>query len=131
MELMDAKDGVKFNTSTGNYEPIVDDLGNQVRYRSLEEVYRINNYYDELNKQRQKAYTDVNNKLSAFNSAPVTLTTSQTTSVSERLSEDQIREGINIPLTDRNWANNPVKRELVEKAYLAAGTTPPSTRRRI
>lgn len=130
MELMDAKDGVKFNVSTGNYEPIVDEFGNQVRYKSIEEVYRLNNFYDEINKARKQAYNDVNKKLEVFNNAPVSLSNSQTVSVADRLTEDQVREGLNIPLKNRNWANDPATRELVERAYLTAGTTPPKSNRR-
>lgn len=126
MELIDLKDGIKYDPKTGDYIPITDDNGNRIRYRSLDEAYRITNFYDELNKARKQSYKEVSNKLSSLQNAPVTLPNNSTMSFDEKLTVDQLRNIINMPVNE--WKNNPVKRTMVEKAFSELGLEPPKVR---
>jgi septal ring factor EnvC (AmiA/AmiB activator) len=126
MEVIDLKDGLKFNNRTGEYEPILDDGGNRIRYRSLEEAYKINNYYDEINKARKQAFKDVNNKLTTLQNAPVTLPQTVTTSLDEHYTTEQMREILNMPVNQ--WKNDPRKRQMVEKVYSDLGIPLPKVK---
>lgn len=125
MKIIDLKDGVKYNPATGNYDPIVDDVGVQVRYRSLDEAYKVENFYDEMSRVRKQSYTDVKNKLDTFNNAPVTLPNNTTTSFNGAMSPAQISEAINLPTMDRNWYKDPNKFAIVNAAYNALGLQAP------
>lgn len=124
MELIDLKEGVKYDPKKGDYIPITDDTGARIRYRSLSEAYKINNYYDELNNARKKAYQDVNRKLTQINGGPVVLAPTQTSTFETTMTADQIREIINWPVS--MWKNNPQKRAMVEQAYSAIGSRMPN-----
>lgn len=123
MDLIDLKEGIKYDPNIGDYVPITDETGTRVRYRSLEEAYKVNNFYDEVNRARKQAYRDVNNKLNQLKSSPVTLGNDQTTTFNANYDAATIKQLINMPVSE--WKHDPRKRQMVEKAFRDIGMEPP------
>lgn len=127
-ELIDLKNGVKYDSITGKEIPILDDEGKQVRYRSLDEVYKIKNFYDELNNIRKQTYKEVSRKLEGFENAPVTLPQEKTSTFSSGFTAEQESEILN--WNPKNWENSPEKFEMVKKVYNKRGLDVPQYRGR-
>lgn len=128
VNLIDKKNGVVFDAITGQEKPILDDEGNRVRYRSLEEVYKIEKYYEDLNNARRQTLKEVQSKLTNINQAPVTLSNEQTTAFSSGFSAEQEREILN--WSPRVWEKDPEKRKMVETVYAKRGLEMPRYRGR-
>lgn len=127
-ELVDFKDGVKYDSSLGKHVPILDENGVQVRYRSLDEAFNVKNYYENLTNSKRQAYRDVSAKLEQINNAPVVLKDEQLDSFSTGLTVDQEQEIIN--MHPKEWINNPEKKKLVELVYNKRGLEIPKYRGR-
>lgn len=128
VDLIDFKNGVQLNSITGEEAPILDDQGNQVRYRSLDEAYKVKNFEKAVEQARKQSYKDVAKKLTQFSSAPVTLSDEQTEKFGIGLTVDQEREILNMdPMI---WSRDPEKRKLVEMVYAKRGLEPPRYRGR-
>lgn len=123
-ELMDIKNGVQYDPITGEEKPILDEFGNSVRYRSLEEAYRIKNYYKEIENARKQSVREVAKKIDQFNNAPVTLNNTQTDVFSTGFSPEQERQLLNTRPED--WAKDPELRKKVELVYNKRGMTLPT-----
>jgi hypothetical protein len=126
--LMDIKSGIQRNPKTGEEKPILDENGEQVRYRSIEEVYRLSNYHNDLTKARQNTMKEVSKKLEEIQSAPVTLSPDSTGTFTTGYTQEQIREILS--WDPKVWVNDPEKKRIVEEVYLKQGLPPPRYRGR-
>lgn len=132
MELFDAKRGVKYDKYTGKEIPSVDESGNRIVRRSLEEAYILKNYNKEIEKARQNSYKEVQKKLEFVNDKPVTLNETEVTQMQGGLSVDEVRGLINLDPRkpeDRRKLKDPKLFALYEQAYRSAGMEPPKFRR--
>jgi hypothetical protein len=72
VQLTDRQSGFQMNRETGEIEPIVDAYGAQVRYKSVDEAYRVSNYWDKLTEARRDAALSFQRKMDVrANSATV------------------------------------------------------------
>ena len=126
-DLVDLKNGIKVNKYTGEDELITDGLGQKVRYGSIEEAYKISNYYDTLNKTRLESIREIGAKITQRQNAPVTLSPSETAPIEETLSPDQKAQLLNTPQKVLNA--NPQLQQQVDKIYAELGMEPPKHRR--
>lgn len=122
-ELIDFKDGMQYDSKNGKMIPITDDDGNQIRYRSLEEAYQVKNYHTNLENARIKSYREVNNKLTQFKNAPVTIPIEKTDEFSTNFSTEKIHELLNT--NPKEWERNPDLRGQVEAVYAKMGLSMP------
>ena len=127
MDLVDLKNGIQYNPKTGEDEYITDSIGNRVRYRSIEEAYKVSNYFDTMNKARIDSYKEVNEKLTARNAAPVVLDVSETAPLETTYTEEQMRELMATP--ERQLKRNPQLRQQVENLYASLGMEAPKYKR--
>lgn len=128
VDLIDLKRGVEFNPYTGKEEPILDDEGKQIRYRSLDEAYRVSHFYEERNKAKIQAHKEIQQKLASLNNGPVVMSGNEAASPVEVDSFDRDRELIS--MHPRQYENNPQLKEAVFKAYAKLGVKPPEYRGR-
>jgi len=122
-DLLDMKRGIKYNKTTGKEEVILDDEGKPVRYRNIDEAYKLSKYYDEMNKARINSFKDVQNKLNQRRQSAVTLDNEETAGFSTGISKEQISELL--ALNPKQYKNNPELRKKVEAVYRMYGQTPP------
>lgn len=127
-DLLDFKDGVKYDPVLKKRVSITDDKGVQVRYRSLEEAYNIKNYYENMTNAKRQAFKEVSKKFSEIDSAPVTLKPEHTSTVSTGLTLDQEREYIN--MNPKEWENNPEKLAIAKAVFAKRGLELPKYRGR-
>lgn len=122
-ELIDFKDGMQYDAKSGKMIPIKDEDGNQIRYRSLEEAYRIKNYQRDIENARIKSYREVNNKLTQFNNAPATIPDNKTDEFSTNISVEKEFEILR--MHPREYINKPELHDLVRAVYAKRGLPPP------
>jgi hypothetical protein len=122
-ELLDMKRGIKYNKELGVEEPILDDENKPVRYRTIEEAYKLSKYYDELNQARLSSMKDVQQKLRQRSQAAVTLNETETSSFDTGLSKADISRLIK--MDPKQYKNNPELRQQVEAVYRSIGMEPP------
>lgn len=127
VELIDMKNGVQYDPVLGKEIPILDDFGGQVRYRSLEEAYRIKTDADRIAKAKRDAFDTVAQKMNEFKNSAVTLG-DRTDAVTVGLTAEQEREVIN--WKPEVWMNDTEKKKLVEQVYLKYGMEMPRYRGR-
>jgi len=128
INLVDLKNGVEYDPYTKQEKPITDNQGNRVRYRSIEEAYRVSQFHNELNKARISSYKEVQDKLNTINSGPVRLP-------SDAIENHSVRETASDKLTlmqlkPEQYINNPVLLEKVREAYASVGMDLPAYRQK-
>lgn len=128
LELVEMKRGYKYDPVLGKNVPILDDEGKPVRYRTLEEAYRIKNFDREIEKQKREAYKEVNKKLQYASNAAVELPPDTVESISTGMTAEQERMYIN--MNPREWINDPEKKSKVEAVYRKHGLEMPQYRGR-
>ena len=122
--LVDLKNGSELNEVTGELIPIKDSYGNKVRYRSLEEAYRVSHYFDEINRARVEEAKKIQNKLMAREESAITIGNINTSPSTDVItSEDQIRQLINTP--PQAYERDPELKRKVAAAYGKLGMTIP------
>lgn len=126
-ELMDLKNGVRYDPIIGKEIPVLDDEGNRVRYRSLDEVYRLNSFDEQLVNARKQTMKEISNKLTSINNAPVTLTNDYSDAFTSGFTVEQEREVLN--MDPKEWSN-PEKRKMAEIVYAKRGLELPQYRGR-
>jgi hypothetical protein len=128
VELNDMKRGVRYDSVIGKEVPILNDDGEQVKYRSFEEAYRVKNYYDEISNARRQASKDIAKKLDEAKNGATVLRNEQVDQFTAGLTADQEKEIIN--WHPREYMNNPEKLELVKQVYAKRGLEIPQYRGR-
>lgn len=126
VELLDLKEGIKYDPVLGKHIPILDENGVQVRYRSMDEAYRVKNFYSNISNAKREAYKDVSKKLTEFKQSPTLLPSNNTDSFSSGMTLEQERELLN--MDPNRWINDPEKRRLVEIVYSKRGLEMPKYR---
>ena len=126
MALNDEKRGVTYDRYTGKEIPIVDDAGNRVVRRSLEEAYILKNYKKEINEARQRSFKDVQKKLEYVNNTPIQLKDEEVTPIQGGITPEQEREIINL---DPRKIKDPDTLRLYEQTFRKYGIEPPKIRR--
>jgi hypothetical protein len=63
-DIVDLKRGVTYNSETGVYEDIVDELGNKVCQRSIEDAYKLSNFEGEVTDARVEQSIEIQKQLS-------------------------------------------------------------------
>lgn len=98
LDIIDAKNGVKFNVSSGKYDTITDDFGNPVKLRSLQDAYKLSNYYQEMTSVGKEVARDIQKKLDILQNSAQTLDNSQVSDNTERgTSLDEMRTLLEMP----------------------------------
>lgn len=121
--LVDLKNGVEYDTRTGQPRAILDGNGNQVRYRDIGEAYRIRYYHDDLNRARMAGIKDVSNKLTEQQSRAVTINPQETTAITGPSTYDDKMNLLNAD--PRQLAKNPDLLKQQQELYRSLGLTPP------
>ena len=124
-EVNDIKNGIKYNRITGNFDHIKDEFGRPVIKESLDEAYKVSNYYKKINDIRREAAMNYQKKMDVREDSAVVLDNKQTTTEGEHsaMSKEQLKELLNKPYG--LYKNNPKLKEQVEAAYRAVGVQPP------
>lgn len=126
VELIDMKNGIQYDPVTGKEIPILDEFGVQVRYRSLDEAYRIKTEADRIAKAKREAFTEAAKKIEQFRSSDNL--GDRTNPVAVGLTEDQEREIL--AMKPEQWINDPEKKKLVDQVYAKYGIETPRYRGR-
>lgn len=127
-ELMDLKRGLKFNPTTGEYEHILNDEGQRVTYRSLDEAFKIKNYNEEILRAHKEARLEVMKKLDNINAGAKTLPPTKTETFDSGLTLEQEKEILS--WHPKEYMNNPDRYALVKTVYEKRGLTMPQWRGR-
>lgn len=122
-DLLDMKRGIRYNKETGVEEPILDDENQPVRYRNIEEAYKLSKYYDELNQARINSMKDVQAKLRQRQQSAVTLNDNETSGFNTGISKADVSRLLQ--LDPKQYKNNPELRQQVEAVYRMVGMEPP------
>lgn len=128
VDLIDLKRGVEYNPYTGQEEPILDEDGHRVRYRSIDEAYKVSNYYNDINKHVINAHKTMQKKLNEINSGPVVLDDTEASQPERQSTVDGDRELLS--LDPRIYEKDPELKSKVHAAYKRIGIEPPKYRGR-
>jgi len=120
-EVVDLKNGRRYNKQTGQYEAIEDEYGNRVNQRSLEDAFRLSKYSSTLSEAEINAAKGLQEKLAAQQNAAVTIPNNQLANVSETpmISPAEIEELLDMPSNVIN--GNPALRKRYEQALAQLG----------
>lgn len=129
-DLLDMKRGRRLNKNTGRYEPILDDEGQPVRYRSLEEAYQVKNFYGVQNEALVRERQQLREKLNSI-SPQTTAVTLQPQEVSPIIGPEAkaMEDQRLINMDPRQYRNNPELAMKVNEAYQRMGLTAPKRQR--
>jgi hypothetical protein len=127
VELIDLMNGVEYDPVLERFIEVKNKLGEKVKYRSLDETYRVKNYYKELNKNRKKVSKQISNKLQQLNNRPVEIGNNETAPIDQGLQPDQIRDVIEHA---HLYVKDKKRYDILVRAYNAIGQQPPAYRGR-
>ena len=113
-ELVDMTRGFEYDPILERFVQIKNSVGETVRYRSIEESYKVKNYYNEINNAKKKVAKQISTKLNTIQNSPVTIDNNETRPIENGLSNEQVGEIVRnaeLYVTDRN------RYELLKRAY--------------
>jgi len=129
VELYDMKRGVKYDPVTGKEIPILNDEGQRVTYRSLEEAYYVRNREKELADMRRKSSQEIAKKISQINGGAVELPSNMNGQVVQQgYTKDQVNTLLNTDI--KAIINDPVKLDEFKRLSIAMGYDAPVYRGR-
>lgn len=129
VELYDMKRGVKYDPVTGKENPILNDEGQRVTYRSLEEAYYVMNREKELADMRRKSSQEIAKKISQINGGAVELPSNMNGQVVQQgYTKDQVNTLLNTDI--KAIINDPVKLDEFKRLSIAMGYDAPVYRGR-
>lgn len=124
--LVDMTRGIEYDPVTEKFVEVKNSYGDPVRYRSIEEAYRVKYFYNEINNAKKKVLTQVKNKLDVVQtSAQNRISNSQSAPIEEGLSKEaagQIIQSAELYVYDKN------KYETLKRAYAKLNLAPPEYR---
>lgn len=129
VELYDMKRGIKYDPVTGKENPILNDEGQRVTYRSLEEAYYVMNREKELADMRRKSSQEIAKKISQINGGAVELPSNMNGQVVQQgYTKDQVNTLLNTDI--KAIINDPVKLDEFKRLSIAMGYGAPVYRGR-
>jgi len=129
VDLYDMKRGVKYDPVTGKENPILNDEGQRVTYRSLEEAYYVRNREKELADMRRKSSQEIAKKISQINGGAVELPSNMNGQVVQQgYTKDQVNTLLNTDI--KAIINDPVKLDEFKRLSIAMGYDAPVYRGR-
>jgi DNA repair exonuclease SbcCD ATPase subunit len=129
VELYDMKRGVKYDPVTGKENPILNDEGQRVTYRSLEEAYYVKNREKELTDMRRRSSQEIAKKISQINGGAVELPSNMNGQVVQQgYTKDQVNTLLNTDI--KAIINDPVKLDEFKRLSIAMGYDAPVYRGR-
>lgn len=129
VELYDMKRGIKYDPVTGKENPILNDEGQRVTYRSLEEAYYVMNREKELADMRRKSSQEIAKKISQINGGAVELPSNMSGQVVQQgYTKDQVNTLLNTDI--KAIINDPVKLDEFKRLSIAMGYDAPVYRGR-
>jgi DNA repair exonuclease SbcCD ATPase subunit len=129
VELYDMKRGIKYDPVTGKENPILNDEGQRVTYRSLEEAYYVRNREKELADMRRKSSQEIAKKISQINGGAVELPSNMSGQVVQQgYTKDQVNTLLNTDI--KAIINDPVKLDEFKRLSIAMGYDAPVYRGR-
>lgn len=129
VDLYDMKRGVKYDPVTGKENPILNDEGQRVTYRSLEEAYYVRNREKELADMRRKSSQEIVKKISQINGGAVELPSNMNGQVVQQgYTKDQVNTLLNTDI--KAIINDPVKLDEFKRLSIAMGYDAPVYRGR-
>lgn len=129
VELYDMKRGIKYDPVTGKENPILNDEGQRVTYRSLEEAYYVRNREKELADMRRKSSQEITKKISQINGGAVELPSNMNGQVVQQgYTKDQVNTLLNTDI--KAIINDPVKLDEFKRLSIAMGYDAPVYRGR-
>lgn len=129
VDLYDMKRGIKYDPVTGKENPILNDEGQRVTYRSLEEAYYVRNREKELADMRRKSSQEIAKKISQINGGAVELPSNMNGQVVQQgYTKDQVNTLLNTDI--KAIINDPVKLDEFKRLSIAMGYDAPVYRGR-
>ena len=129
VELYDMKRGIKYDPVTGKENPILNDEGQRVTYRSLEEAYYVMNREKELADMRRKSSQEIAKKISQINGGAVELPSNMNGQVVQQgYTKDQVNTLLNTDI--KAIINDPVKLDEFKLLSISMGYDAPVYRGR-
>lgn len=129
VDLYDMKRGVKYDPVTGKENPILNDEGQRVTYRSLEEAYYVRNREKELADMRRKSSQEIAKKISQINGGAVELPSNTNGQVVQQgYTKDQVNTLLNTDI--KAIINDPVKLDEFKRLSISMGYDAPVYRGR-
>lgn len=129
VELYDMKRGIKYDPVTGKENPILNDEGQRVTYRSLEEAYYVRNREKELADMRRKSSQEIAKKISQINGGAVELPSNMNGQVVQQgYTKDQVNTLLNTDI--KAIINDPVKLDEFKRLSISMGYDAPVYRGR-
>lgn len=129
VDLYDMKRGVKYDPVTGKENPILNDEGQRVTYRSLEEAYYVRNREKELADMRRKSSQEIVKKISQINGGAVELPSNMNGQVVQQgYTKDQVNTLLNTDI--KAIINDPVKLDEFKRLSISMGYDAPVYRGR-
>lgn len=129
VDLYDMKRGIKYDPVTGKENPILNDEGQRVTYRSLEEAYYVRNREKELADMRRKSSQEIAKKISQINGGAVELPSNMNGQVVQQgYTKDQVNTLLNTDI--KAIINDPVKLDEFKRLSISMGYDAPVYRGR-
>lgn len=119
-EIVDLKNGRRFNRFTGDLEDITDAYGNRVVQRSIEDAFKLSTYSERITEARIAAAKEVQKKLQDRENSAVVMDNSATVSGEDgKLGADAIKSILDIP--DSQLKSNPELMKQYNRAMAELG----------
>lgn len=119
-EIVDLKNGYKYNSITGEFDEITDEFGNHVVQRSIEDAYKLSDFSNQMANARRKESLEIQNILDNRDNSATTLPADK---VGDAGNEAMSLEEIDTILSTSSDSikRNPELQAKLEKAYKQLG----------
>jgi hypothetical protein len=113
-EIVDLKNGYKFNEYTGEYEELKDDFGVRVSQRSIEDAYKLSRFTDIVAEARAEQTQAIERKLTSREGSATTLPQDVSSDGSNdgKMSHAEANAILNMP--DSAFKNNPALKQKLD-----------------
>jgi len=101
-EIVDLKMGVKYNSITGGYDKIVDEVGVQIRQKSIEDAYKLSNYVEVMSGVAKDQSLKIQQQLSNKEGSAVSIPSANLSqgNESDNMTEDEMNSILDMSARD-------------------------------
>ena len=106
VEIVDLKNGYKYNDVSGKYEPVTDEFGNVITQRSVEDAYKLSRFNDIIKEAKAEQVSHIEERLSKRSNSATTIPDEKLSDVGTvGMSLEEKEKILNLP--NSAFKNNP------------------------
>jgi len=122
-KLVDMTKGVEYDSVLRKFVQIKNSFGEPVRYRSIDEAYKVKNFSSLISDTRKEVSRQIRDKSTELNNRPVRIGNDETAPIESGLTSEQLSSVIN---NAEQYVFDKSNYALLTRAYASIGQEPPA-----